>query len=114
MNILCPSCQTENAEASKFCRNCGAKLNLGLRRPEPSPQPPAKAGGKSPIVPALLSLLIPGLGQFINGDNKKGLVMLGGAVIFGVLTVGLLWFGIAIWSVVDAYQVAEGKGKVWT
>jgi TM2 domain-containing membrane protein YozV len=70
--------------------------------------------GRSPGVALVLSMVIVGVGQFYNGDTKKGLVMLAAAVVAGVLTFGLGWFGIAIWSAIDAYQVAAGKSPLWT
>lgn len=71
------------------------------------------AAGKSPGVAMILSLLIVGLGQFYNGDVKKGLAMLLGVIILAVPTFGLAWVGIACWSAVDAYQVASGKAPLW-
>ena len=71
------------------------------------------ATGKNAAVAMILSLFIPGVGQFYNGDMKKGGIMLGAAVIFGALTAGLVWLAIAIWSAVDAYQVASGKSPLW-
>jgi len=61
----------------------------------------------------ILSILIPGVGQFYNGDMKKGAVMLAAAIVGGVITVGLVWLGILIWSAIDAYQVASGKSPLW-
>ena len=57
--------------------------------------------------------LIVGLGQFYNGDTKKGAIMLVAALVLGIATAGVLWLGLAIWSAVDAYQVANGTGKMW-
>jgi TM2 domain-containing membrane protein YozV len=74
---------------------------------------PRTATGKNPVAAAILSALIVGLGQFYNGDVKKGAAMLVGAVVLGVATGGLLWLALAIWSAVDAYQVANGTGKMW-
>ena len=71
------------------------------------------AEAKSPPVALILSLLIVGLGQFYNGDMKKGAVMLGGAVIGGAVTLGLVWIGMMIWSAIDAYQVAVQKSPLW-
>jgi TM2 domain-containing membrane protein YozV len=73
----------------------------------------ARPTGKNPVLAAVLSALIVGVGQFYNGDIKKGAIMLLGAGILGVATGGLLWLGIAIWSAIDAYQVANGTGKMW-
>jgi TM2 domain-containing membrane protein YozV len=88
--------------------------------PHAAPQsPPAKARiagkryceGNSPWVATLLSFLIPGLGQFYNGDHKKGGVMLGAAVLF-VWTL-IVPFGVWIWSMVDAHRVASGLDPLW-
>ena len=80
---------------------------------------PVQTGGsvtrseKSPVVATVLSIFIVGLGQFYNNDWKKGLAMLGGAILLAVPTAGVAWLGIAIWSAIDAHNVAKGKGKVW-
>jgi TM2 domain-containing membrane protein YozV len=69
--------------------------------------------GKNPVVAAILSAVIVGVGQFYNGDTKKGVAMLVGAVILGAATAGVLWLALAIWSAFDAYRVASGTGKMW-
>jgi len=69
--------------------------------------------GKNPVVAAILSAVIVGVGQFYNGDMKKGAAMLIGAVLLGAATAGVLWLALAIWSAYDAYQVANGTGKMW-
>lgn len=61
----------------------------------------------------ILSLLIAGLGQFYNGDAKKGALMLGGAVFGGLLSASLLWWAMAIWSAYDAYKVASKTKPIW-
>ncbi len=69
---------------------------------------------KSPFLALFLSFLLPGVGQFYNGDAKRGLPMF----LVGVFTLPLLgipvigWvivFGVHIWSMVNAYSVANGK-----
>jgi TM2 domain-containing membrane protein YozV len=65
------------------------------------------------VLAAILSAVIVGVGQFYNGDVKKGAIMLVGAVILGAATAGALWLALAIWSAIDAYQVANGTGKMW-
>jgi len=74
---------------------------------------PRLATGKKPGIALVLSLLIVGLGQFYNGDTKKGLVMLLLAIGAGVISFGLGWFGVAIWSAIDAYNVAKGYSEMW-
>jgi len=79
-----------------------------------APQAPKwYAEGKNRWVALGLSLLIVGLGQFYNGDTKKGLWMLLVAIVSGAFTFGILWFGMAIWSAIDAYLVASRKAEMW-
>lgn len=79
------------------------------QQPPQYPQPM----GTSPILPPILSVVVPGLGQFVNGDVKKGLVMLFVALV-GLIPFGLGWLAAMIWSAIDAYQVASGTGKRWS
>jgi TM2 domain-containing membrane protein YozV len=59
--------------------------------PTPPPAPPvyasASASPKSPILSAIVSFLIPGLGQIINGQLKKGLILLVGYIVFWIVVV---------------------------
>ena len=40
--MLCPNCQKEIADGSKFCYNCGTQLASGAAAPAPAAAPPAK------------------------------------------------------------------------
>lgn len=75
------------------------------------------ASGKEPVTALLLSMFLPAIGQFYNGDNKKGAIMLGGYFVSFILWFVYIGFlgtlGIWIWSMVDAYSVASGKTPVW-
>ncbi|MCK4491101.1 MAG: hypothetical protein KAU03_00650 [Candidatus Altiarchaeales archaeon] len=59
-------------------------------------------------VPALLSFLIPGLGQVIKGHVGKGILIFLGMIVstflinflVGLVTTPILW----IWNVYDAYN----------
>ena len=123
--MFCSACGTSNDVTAKFCRACGVALapasapvtpDLGTmrgaseHRPATSPRHPT---GKNPVLAAVLSALIVGVGQFYNGDMKKGAAMLIGAVVLGAATAGVLWLALAVWSAFDAYQVANGTGKMW-
>ena len=72
-------------------------------------------------VPLLLSIFIPGLGQFVKGEVKKGLIIffipIIGFVVLGLLSLvdrgsvmggfSSLWFGwiiLYIWQLIDAYN----------
>lgn len=119
--MFCPNCGAENKEGAKFCVQCGTKLN---QEPEAAPkpaetayratsststtsQPIQKASAKNPVVAAILSFVIAGVGQMYNGEMKKGLLMLGGTIILGALTGGILAIAIWLWAIYDAYTVAK-------
>lgn len=121
----CGACGANNEATARFCHSCGNPMTA---RPAPPLPPPLNPGtmrafsaqaatpaapGSNAALPAILSALIPGVGQFYNGDTKKGALMLGVAVVLFVFTLGLSWLGMAIWGAIDAYQVASGTGKKW-
>jgi TM2 domain-containing membrane protein YozV len=126
MPMFCPNCGAQNADTAKFCEKCGTALTAA-----PPPPPPGDTrvrgveptvshsgqvvAGKNPALALVLSLVLPGLaiGQFYNGDIKKGALMVVLAIIGAVATGGFLTLGIWIWSMIDAYQVANGKAKIW-
>ena len=66
---------------------------------------------KSPGLALLASFFIPGLGQLINGEAAKGVLMFFGYVfsfalmfvLIGFLTAPAIW----IWGMVDAYTGAQ-------
>ena len=122
--MFCSACGAKNEGGARFCLNCGAALGAAAAGPAQTGSAmrgavPVQTGGsvtrseKSPVVATVLSIFIVGLGQFYNNDWKKGLAMLGGAILLAVPTAGVAWLGIAIWSAIDAHNVAKGKGKVW-
>jgi len=122
--MFCAQCGAPNDAPAKFCFKCGAPLSQGATTSTSDPRtrggsPPVTvaesrvATGKNPAIATILSLLIVGLGQFYNGDMKKGAVMLVIALVAGAATVGLGWIGVAIWSAIDAYRVANGTAQRW-
>ena len=86
-----------------------------------------KASTAKKIGVGIASGFIPGLGQLINGDNKKGIIFLGGSLAAAALPVaggvlasvfppasialgvvgGLANIGIAVGSIVDAVKNAK-------
>lgn len=65
------------------------------------------------ILAAIASLIIPGLGQLLAGDAKKGIIFFVIAVVLGILS-GALFFFIwilsliwALYAAYDAYQMAS-------
>ena len=68
-------------------------------------QPPSnivQPNGTSPVVAAIVSFILPGVGQMMAGQTMKGLVILGVSVFTGCLA-GLVNIGAAI----DAYIIAQ-------
>ncbi len=117
--VKCSKCGTENKNESNFCINCGEKIIIetGRRNQKTHRSPITNSGsevggyaeGKTPVLACILSLVIVGLGQFYNGDTKKGAIMLGGAIVMGIISAGIIWLALALYSAYDAYQVADGK-----
>ena len=140
--MFCPNCGTSNEDSSRFCKSCGNAVHAASQvpalnnaapatpvpyiQPPPPPVPvypargPVQLPGKryaterNPAVALLLSMFIVGVGQFYNGDAKKGVVMFISAVVAALITFGFGWFAVAIWSAIDAYQVASGKSPLWS
>jgi TM2 domain-containing membrane protein YozV len=59
---------------------------------------------KSPIIAAVLSLVISGVGQMYLGQVKKGIIILVATIVLSCTIIG----GIAMWilGIIDAYQIA--------
>jgi len=70
---------------------------------------------KNPGLAAVLSFLIIGLGQIYNGQIGKGLLLFGGAIISGFLTIILIGFILlpALWlyGIYDAYKTANSLNE---
>ena len=125
--MVCAQCGSPNDDSARFCGKCGAPVGANsepaTQRGGPSPPATPAAStpgapavtGKNPTVALVISVFLGafGGGQFYNGDWKKGLAMAAGTIVLGVPTAGLAPFGVWIWCMIDAYQVAGGRGKVW-
>lgn len=110
----CPQCGHALAnENAKFCDECGANIGPGPAAPVggPAPAPGSQPNvvteeDKSPVIAALCSLIIPGLGQVYDGKTERGF-----AVFFGTI-IGLFLFilpGVIVWlfGIYDAYTLAQ-------
>jgi len=88
----------------------------------------ATAQSNEPWIPGIASLVLPGLGQFLNDEMDKALIHLGVAVAidvgmyyavslfrFGFYTyplIGLAHLGWGLFSAYDAYTVAQDRGFI--
>ena len=133
--MFCAQCGSPNDDAAKFCFKCGSPMAAAAPGPGAPPGPAAPpppdprmrggaashaavgerrmAAGKNPTVATILSIFVPGAGQFYNGDMKKGAVMLVVAVLLLAPTAGIGWLGMVAWSAIDAYKVASGQSPMW-
>ncbi len=66
---------------------------------------------RSPILAAILSLFLSGLGQIYNGEVTKGVVFIVVQIINAALTTVLIGFVlmpiVGLWATIDAYLVAK-------
>ena len=66
---------------------------------------------RRPILAAILSLFLSGLGQIYNGEVTKGLVFIVVQIINAALTTVLIGFVlmpiVGLWATIDAYLVAK-------
>ena len=107
--------------ATKYCSNCAASIDARAEicpkcgvRVAPAPVnyaycPPPKT--KSEGLAAVLSFLIPGLGQMYNGEIGKGVMILLGCILLGFLSFLIVPIVILvvvyIWNIYDAFKTAE-------
>ena len=70
---------------------------------------------RNPLIAAILSLIVAGLGQIYNGQILKGVVFIVLQLINGALTLVLIgWILmpiVGLWSMIDAYLVAKRNNE---
>ena len=126
---FCANCGSEiireesnEADHTKFCANCGFKMNNEIKFCPSCGAPTSPSShvndsslvvnhGKSPILAAILSFFIIGLGQIYLGLIKKGIILFVLAILGGILTffiVGwIFWLLVWIYAIYDAYNSAN-------
>jgi TM2 domain-containing membrane protein YozV len=66
---------------------------------------------KNPTLAAILSFLIPGLGQIYNGEVGKGILIIVVHIVNAILAMIIIGFftglAVLVWAIYDAYKVAE-------
>jgi TM2 domain-containing membrane protein YozV len=70
---------------------------------------------RNPLLAAILSLVVAGLGQIYNGQVTKGVIFIVVQLINGALTAVLIgWLLLPLvgrWSMIDAYLVAKHNNE---
>lgn len=52
----------------------------------------------------MLTFLVPGLGQATRGEARKAVQYFFTALIFGVLTAGIVWIAMGVLSAIDEWE----------
>ena len=107
--MICPICNKIHDDSVNFCSETGERIFMTGKRKKIRQY----AIRKRPVFACILSLLIVGLGQIYIGDYKKGIFMFLCALLFSFFSFGFVWFLFALWSGIDAYQVAKKKLPLW-
>ncbi len=97
-----------------YCLKCQSQFRPAMMiRPVPAPvyrTGPIPPRAKNPGVAFLLSFLMPGLGQFYNGDTGKGLFFFFGFWVLVWVAIGwLLWVAGFIDAYISARDISEGR-----
>ena len=70
---------------------------------------------RNPIIAAVLSLIVAGLGQIYNGQILKGVLFIVAQIINGALlyvAIGFITMPlVGLWAVIDAYLVAKRSNE---
>jgi TM2 domain-containing membrane protein YozV len=102
--LPCPHCGGVILAGVSKCKYCHAGL--------PGSKAPAAGGksrGKNPVVAALMSIFLPGLGQYYCGRRNKAIMVLFVFVVIAGLFYWLVipWALVAAWAGYDAYREAR-------
>jgi len=110
---ICPNCGVRKFKVHNYCHNCGNELNalqemctscgIILKK---SPK------GTHPLVPGLLTFLIPGVGQIINNQMGKGFlcIFISTIIIFFIpFPLGFIFVGLPI--LIDAYLIGKKNNE---
>jgi tetratricopeptide (TPR) repeat protein len=96
-SISCPHCGTEMlGDETGTCLSCGKIIRERAKSPEL----------KSPLLAAIMSFLIPGLGQMYTGNTLRGILLLIGAFV-GFIILLVPGFIVLAYAVYDAYKTAK-------
>ena len=121
--VSCQNCGSEVEDGAKFCRNCGSEIvpeehnvsgtkfcaNCGFEMSA------VGNADKSPVLAAILSFLIVGLGQIYLGLTKKGIILFVAAIVSGILMLVLIgwitWLIVWGYAIYDAYNSGEKMNR---
>ena len=111
--MFCPNCGSKIPKSIKFCPECGSPTSNTpqVNNTGNNTGNSVVNSDKSPVLAAILSLIIIGLGQIYLGLTKKGILLFVGAIISGFLMLiyigWITWLLIFAYSIYDAYNSAQ-------
>lgn len=122
MAKYCYNCGFQVDENAEICPECGVRQENSNstidNRTKQGISIVYKEQQKNPVLAAVLSALVVGIGQIYNGENSKGLKLLAGYIIswflvtilIGLITTPILW----VYGIYDAYKTAEkiNRGEI--
>lgn len=103
--------QTVASQNTKFCTNCGDQIDVNaVICPKCGVQIAGTTEEKNPILALILSIFFPGIGQFYNGQPKKGIIIIIAAIIsvalFIIMIGAVLYLIVWVYALYDAYTSA--------
>lgn len=103
--------QTVASQNTKFCTNCGDQIDVNaVICPKCGVQIAGTTEEKNPILALILSIFFPGIGQFYNGQPKKGILLIIAAIIsvalFIIMIGAVLYLIVWVYALYDAYTSA--------
>lgn len=111
---ICPKCGVRTFTVKNYCQECGTsvmanqELCVKCGTTLAAPKQTIKSNySYSPLLMGIASFFIPGLGQMIMGQVKKGLVLLAISLFLGLVTFGIIGFILMIVATVDAVKIAK-------
>lgn len=92
--MYCKNCGQLIDDKAEICPKCGVRISM----------PPIIQEKRNSGLAAVLSFLVPGLGQIYCGRIGRGIFILITTIILMFIVIGVVEW---IWNIYDAYAIAE-------
>lgn len=92
--MYCKNCGQVIDDKAEICPKCGVRISM----------PPTIQEKRNSGLAAILSFLVPGLGQIYCGRIGRGILILITTIILMLIVIGIVEW---VWNIYDAYAIAE-------